>query len=269
MSMSIQTKECKFVGKTYKVADTVFVASNGLYACKLDDFTLLTNFDCTSLLDTLPDSLKSKIHKRWQYVMHVSHGMELSVNRKLLYARVIGGEILGYKFMECSIDGNQCAYYGFIQSQEKNSNILTNCHRNSRFTMMAVFPRRLYVYIEQLGMCTCETPGCIRLQALNLSGSQKSQFCSRDIPWHKLYVMMGELDDKCVEQVKEARECAICAQCYNCSKSVGFCRSHRVCKHRGSRSGKANDCSERPGGDDDDEPKIKIPKIKNCRVLKK
>lgn len=265
MSEEVRTVECQYVGKTYKVADTVFISRQGIYASKLNDFTLLSDFDCTSMLDTIPKSLKAEMSKRWRYVMHVSHGMTLSVTRNLLYARVIGGEILGYKFSQCSIDGNECAYYGFIPTYEKYMKT-NDWHSKCRITMMSVFPRRLYVYLEKAGRCSCDAPNCFALQALNLSGSQKSRFCARDIPWAKLYVMMGELDDTCTEQVKEARECAICAQCFNCSKSVQFCRSHRVCKHKGSRTVRIGKDGEKRARD---EPSIKIPKIRNCKVVKK
>lgn len=254
-------RECVLVGKNYKIADTTFISNRGIYLSKLDDFVLLTDFDCSSLLDTVPGSLKVSIHKNWQYAMHISHGMAPSVTRNLLYARVIGGEILGYKYMECSIDGNETVYYGFVPTQSKQEELI-DTHSRCRFTMLSVFPRRLYVYLEYVGECNCSKTGCLKLQAINSSGKRKSRFCSADIPWSKLYIMMGELDDSCNEQIKEARDCDICAQCYNCSNSVWFCRNHRVCKHKGSKT-KRKSCEGAPT------TRAVIPKIRDCKTVKK
>lgn len=66
-------------------------------------------------------------------------------------------------------------------------------------------------------------------------------YCLREIPWHKIYVMMGaKIEDKIADsedddgdgKVRPAqRSCVVCAQCYECSKRVDFCRRHKVCNH--------------------------------------
>lgn len=267
MSVTVPTLECRFEGKTYKISDTTFFSDRGIYSCRMEDYTLITNFDCTSLFDRLTKTLKFELRDRWRYSMHVSHGMTLSVTRSLLYARVTGGEILGYKFAECSIDGNECAYYGIIPTQHKD---LKDTHLRCRLSMMAVFPRRLYVYLEHCGECSCGANGCATLQSIDRSGTRKTKFCANAIPWSKLYVMMGELDNACAEQSKEARDCKVCAQCYNCSKSVRFCRNHRVCRHKRSRVDTADSfATDVAAAAASTTANIAIPKIRDCKRVKK
>lgn len=252
--------ECKFVGKTYKAAGTTFIAPTGIYCSAFEDYTVLSDFDCSALLATsrFPVSLKQALHPKWQYSMHVSHAMLPSVNRNLLYARVIGGEILGYKYMECSIEGNEAIYYGFIPTQSKHADLKTT-HKKCRFAMQEVFPRRMYVYLEKFSdKCDCSEPSCLKLKARIANGAQKGQFCASAIPWTKIYIMLGELNDNCAEQIKIPRECRVCAQCYNCSKSVQYCRKHRTCKHKPIAKDRTAATSS----------KYKIPQIRDCKSLK-
>lgn len=250
--------DCVSVGRVYKIADTTFVSSEGLYAVTFPDYTVLADFDCSRIVDAFADSLKAAIQEKWRYCMHVSHGMSPSVSRNLLYARVMGGELLGYKFMDCSMEGNETVYYGFVPTQNKYADI-GGTHKKCRFAMQAVFPRRLYVYFERVGDCDCGRQRCVKLQALDMGGTQKGRFCAYNIPWTKIYIMLGELDETCTERLKVPRQCEVCAQCFECSKSVQYCRKHRICKHKQANVIAANEESGNP---------TKIPKIKNCKTVK-
>lgn len=220
------------VGQEYVNGETHFLAPgvNGkLYVTEMTDYTLITDHDFTEFAPYAARSLKEALQPRWHYVLHVSHGMQPSVNRHLLNSRVVGGQILGYKYMECSIEGNDCVYYGFVPTVDID--LSDSAHKICRYTMQAVYPRKLYVYLQKRCACMC-TPGCIRWLCLTSNGRRTEIVCSRQIPWGRLYVMMGDGDETFREVMKEPRECIVCAQCFECSKSAIFCRKHRVCRHK-------------------------------------
>jgi hypothetical protein len=229
---SLRSNVTRYVGRSYQVGKTTFISPRGLYATIFDDYTILTDFDYAPFSNNAPKSLKETLKNRWVYAMHVSHGMVPSVNRNLLHARVIGGEILAYKCTECSIEGNECLYYGIIPT---NNIDIEHTHKICRFGMQAVFPRKLYIYLEMVAMCTCKRRGCYRLRAISFTNNGENiHFCANDVPWSKIYVMMGDLEnnDDVKEGYKVPRECVVCAQCYDCSKSVQYCRRHYKCRHK-------------------------------------
>lgn len=200
-----------------------------LYVTEMSDYTIVTDHDFTEFTPYAVRSLKEALQPRWCYVLHVSHGMQPSVQRHMLNARVVGGQVLGYKYMECSIEGNECVYYGYVPTVEIDVDDST--HRICRYTMQAVYPRKLYVYLQKQCACMC-TPGCVRWLCMTVNGRRTEIVCSRQIPWERIYVMMGDGDENFREVMKEPRQCIVCAQCFECSKGAVFCRKHRVCRHK-------------------------------------
>lgn len=233
------TPICKYVeGDHLKIGDTIFIngsnSNNKLYSTQFKDYTLITNADFTNFIDLMPKEIKPLLSERWHYVIHVSHGMQLSVKRSDLIARVLGGEILAFKYTECSIEGNDCAYYGFVPTLAKSSEAFgEDTHRICRYALQEIWPRKLYLHIKLLSPCDC-TPdvNCIKCIITYKDGTTNKQTCLKRLPWNSVYLMMGDADEECVDQLKTPRECVVCAQCNNCSKSANFCRIHRVCKHK-------------------------------------
>lgn len=233
---------CKSVdGNNLKIGDTLFIGSsvggNGqLFSTEFTDYTLISNVDFTNFIDLVPKEIKPLLTDRWFYCIHVSHGMQLSVRRSDLIARVAGGEILAFKYTECSIEGNECAYYGFIPTIGNADDMFgSDTHRLCRFALQEIWPRKIYVYIKLLNACDClsaENGGCMKCIITDVDSKTSKQTCLKRLPWDMVYLMMGDADETCVDQVKEPRQCIVCAQCKNCSKSTNFCRTHRVCKHK-------------------------------------
>lgn len=222
---------CKYVGKDYKIFDTRFINTKGLYVTDFEDYTVLSDVDFTDNVKYAPKSLKSELTSRWQYVMHVSHGMTPSITRNILEARNTGGQILAYKYMECSIEGNECVYYGFIPTIDVK---IENSHNTCRFNMMAIYPRKLYIYLNKICACLCSEK-CIKWNITLNDSTTKLLVCGKKIPWSKIYIMMGSGDESCEEMFKEPRDCLVCAQCYDCNKSPRYCRRHKICKHKQTR----------------------------------
>lgn len=226
-SSSSRTYLCVPRDSPCRFGDTVFHASNErCYVTEFDDYTLITDRDFTPFLRYAPTSLLPLLQPRWRYVLHVSHGNRLCVSPDLLQARVIGGQIVAYAYRRCSIAGNECAYYGFIPTLDVT---LRDTHHEPHLTLQPVYPRKLYVYLEQRGICRC-SPNCVRWAMLTYRGGLGgASFCVRRIDWTDVYPLMGDM----IETDEDAeRRCYVCSQCYACQVSASRCRKHRVCLHR-------------------------------------
>ncbi|ATZ81537.1 GrBNV_gp09-like protein [Drosophila innubila nudivirus] len=254
-------------GKDYKIDCTRFYSKTSMYLIKMKDFNVITNAPLTeNELEMIPSEMKPLLQSRWYFAIHVSYGMGVSINRSILRARVAGGEIISYKYAECSIEGNECVYYGFIptisprkstndnlngltrRSKNKNKRQLSHItndnhsnnattdtfegtHRICRISTKSIWPRKLYVHLYREHLCNC-SENCwywsVRLNDYNTM----QKFCFRKIPWSELYIIMGENDTQYLEQLKSVRACVVCAQCFDCANSPIFCRRHRQCKHK-------------------------------------
>lgn len=232
---TLEIEPSKLCGEDFRIGDTRFISSKTLYQTEFNDYTLITNVDFTPYIKYAPREIKPLLASRWMYVMHVSHGMQPSITRNILQARVTGGEILAYKYTECSIEGNECVYYGFLpvlHSRNRIASILScGTHRICRVSMMEVWPRKLFIYMKRDFQCNC-SENCIRWHVTLKDYPKSKQCCIKTIPWNDLYIMMGDGDRKCMEIIKVPRSCFVCAQCYDCSKSPNYCRKHRICKHK-------------------------------------
>lgn len=235
MTTPLEIEPSKLCGEDFRIGDTRFISSKTLYRTEFDDYTLITNVDFTPYIKYAPREIKPLLASRWMYVMHVSHGMQPSITRNILQARVTGGEILAYKYTECSIEGNECVYYGFLpvlHSRNRLASTLScGTHRICRVSMMEVWPRKLFIYMKRDFQCPC-SENCTRWHVTLKEYPKSNQCCIKTIPWHDLYIMMGDGDRKCMEIIKVPRTCFVCAQCYDCSKSPNYCRKHRICKHK-------------------------------------
>lgn len=258
-------------GKDYKIDCTRFYSKTSMYLIKMKDFNVITNAPLTeNELEMIPSEMKPLLQSRWYFAIHVSYGMGVSINRSILRARVTGGEIISYKYAECSIEGNECVYYGFIptisprkstndnlngltrRSKNKNKrqlNHITNdnhsnnaattttsdsfegTHRICRISTKSIWPRKLYVHLYREHLCNC-SENCWYWSVRLNDYNTMQKFCFRKIPWSELYIIMGENDAQYLEQLKSVRACVVCAQCFDCANSPIFCRRHRQCKHK-------------------------------------
>lgn len=221
--------ECRCYGPTVAVGNTVLVSSadQPLYMTDLADYTLVTNCDFTDYIKFAPTSLKAAVQNNWTFVVHVSPTIRMAVTRDTLQARVTGGEILAYQYSECSIEGNDCVYYGFLTTESQD---IPDTHKRCLLSAMQVWPRKLYVYLRKETACIC-SPGCSRW-SVKLRDHTVRRFCVQQVPWDNVYIMMGDMDETCVEAIKEPRQCPVCAQCHKCASSPVYCRTHRKCNHK-------------------------------------
>lgn len=209
-----------------------FYDTETLYTTEFQNYTLITTGDFTKFIKYAPLDLKKTLHAQWHYGVHVSYGMQPSITEKVLNMRVMGGQILAYKFTECSIEGNECAYYGFIPTQKTDhtlNRLVT--HRNCRISSIAIWPRKLYVYLRYVGACKC-SDDCAIWSMQTCDGKNYISFCVQKIPWADVYVIMGAENEEYLNRLQEPRMCPVCAQCYECSRKPNFCRKHRICKHK-------------------------------------
>lgn len=225
-------------GDRLKIGETVFINGGSekhkLFSTQYTDYTLITNVDFTKYIEMMPKEMKPLLAERWIYVIHVSHGMQLSVKRSDLISRVSGGEILAFKYTQCSIEGNECAYYGFVPSIVKpNSNYGEHTHKICRYALQEIWPRKIYIHVKVISKCDC-TDLCMKCIITTTDGTSNRQTCLKRFLWNEVYIMMGDIDEACIDRIKVPRQCIVCAQCKNCSKSTNFCRTHRVCKHKGT-----------------------------------
>jgi len=228
----------KLESNDFQIGQTRFVNKTTLYSTELDDYTIISDYSLNDkMIQCIPKALKPLLSDSWLYCLHVSHGMRPSVNRKLLQSRVTGGQILAYKYTECSIEGNDCVYYGFVPTtlnEKQRNDLLSSTHKKCRLSMLDVWPRKLYVYLSKVSKCDCtnDIDECSRFQ-IRVRNQQKTMVCClKRIPWSQLYIMMGDLNENIIETFKVPRQCSVCAQCYECSQQPTYCRKHRICKHK-------------------------------------
>lgn len=221
---------CRAHGPTVTIGKTVLESTSGLplYLTRMSDYTLVSDCEFTEFVKFAPASLKAVVRDNWHYLVHVSPTVRVAVTRAALRARVIGGEILAYQYSECSIEGNDCVYYGFLPTERQN---IADTHKRCLLSAMQVWPRKLYVYARRESACMC-SPGCSLWSFKVRDCDRERRFCIKRVPWNEVYIMMGDLDETCVEEIKEPRQCAVCAQCIKCANSPVYCRSHRRCKHK-------------------------------------
>lgn len=229
-SIQKQVPECIPIGNEYKIGYDIFMSKSNLYKIEMSDYTLISDapFDCADA----PMALKPLL-KKWVYKLHVSQTLSPIITRSVLRERVAGGQILAYRYTECSIAGNPCVYYGFIPTISKQFEDST--HNTCYIASVALWPRKLYVYLKRGYTCTC-SEGCSMWSSRIDDYSTTKTFCSKNIKWGELYVMMGDFDETFVEIPKVFRSCEVCAQCFDCSKSARYCRKHKVCKHKTAKS---------------------------------
>lgn len=250
-------------GREYIVGETRFMAcekNKEIYITEMLDYTIISDANFSkNELELLPRYLKPLLDSRWYYSIHVATGCEPIIDRDVLRARVTGGEITAYKYTNCSIHKNNCIYYGFLPTLVQNVDVrsLEGGHRICRVGMLSVWPRKLYVHLKREFICNC-SENCwywsVRLE--NYYNQQR--YCFKNIPWKRLYIIMGEEDVTCIDSIKVARTCPVCAQCFACSNSVKFCRRHRECKHKQAVFFEPND----------GKTLISDSKIKSCTRLK-
>lgn len=246
---------CRSYGSTVTIDKTVLVSESGLplYLTRMSDYTIVTNCDFTEYIEFAPKSLKEAVQDNWIYVAHVSPTVRTAVTRATLRARVIGGEILAYQYSECSIEGNVCVYYGFVPTEGHH---IADTHKRCLLSAMQVWPRKMYVYLKKESACMC-SPGCSRW-SLKMRDHGERRFCIKQVPWKDIYIMMGDMDETCVEEIKEPRQCSVCAQCIKCASSPVYCRSHRRCKHKKAQTLQA--CMSVP---------IVLPVMKSCKRVRR
>nr|DBA13130.1 TPA: gp09-like protein [Oryctes rhinoceros nudivirus] len=218
--------KCIAIGKELKIGKDVFISKNTLYKITMSDYTIIS--DAQFDVSYAPTALKPLLAKKWVYKLHVDQTVSSVITRSTLRDRVIGGQILAYRYTECSIAGNSCVYYGFIPTIVKR---FDDSHSTCYISSVSVWPRKLYVYLKRGYACAC-SPGCCMWTIHMDNYSTTLSFCAKKIKWDKIYVMMGDYDTSCVEQLKPIRSCEVCAQCFDCSKNTSFCRKHRICKHK-------------------------------------
>ncbi|AYP97937.1 GrBNV gp09-like protein-like protein [Mauternbach virus] len=260
-------------GKDYKINCTRFYSQTSMFLIAMKDFNIITNAPLAKHeLEMIPHEMKPLLQSRWYFAMHVSYGMGVSINRSILRARVTGGEIISYKYAECSIEGNECVYYGFLPtissrpSTDSNLNGLTrpsqiknkSRHAKSSFTINHIknndhVTNHVGSFEGTHRVCRISTKSIwprklyVQLSREHLCNCSENcwywsvrlndyhtlqKFCFKKIPWSELYIIMGENDTQYLEQLKSVRACVICAQCFDCANSPIFCRRHRQCKHK-------------------------------------
>lgn len=228
------------------VDNVKFISDSTLFLAKMTDYNIISNIDFSNVLNknldnlvtmenntNLPRSIKTILETEWRYACHIAHKNELNVLPKTLFARVTGGQILSYKYKECSIGGNRVAYFGFVPTKHKVKSDLLKCtHKKSLFSKLIDFwPRELYIYLKYLGPCPLSTENvhnCHGFFNVKLRNCKLKNFCFNKIPWNKVYIMMGEMKDF---NSKLPRDCVICNSCTLCRKMPVYCRLHKVCNH--------------------------------------
>lgn len=268
------------------------------YVTKMKDYTILSDFDVSPFVNvrssknggggggTVPLEIRNTLSERWIHSLHIRPTVQDLLTRNTLKTRVNGGQIVAYHYKECSIESNECVYYGFVPSTNILNGKTEGAHMKQIINSNHVWPRQLFVRAVKSTACSCSNT-CIKVGIELFSRTTKasldvesnrnndiidantatttasgpscllSYYCIKAVPWHDIYLMMGDADEDCEEnQNKQNRVCSICSQCYKCSIRLEFCEAHKVCRHKQTVVDK-NYLTQ-----------IVIPRIKKCNKLK-
>lgn len=229
------------------IGTSCFRSKKKLYMSEFEDYTVVADFIVEDYKDLFPLELKLLLNPNWFYHLHVP---PLRIQRNHLQMRVIGGSILAYQFSDdLSISGNNVVYFGFLPTINKRFddafNQIINQNDDESLNSKPVFdepdkhkclgsaqkvwPRKLYVRLDRVADCACgEDCLCVKVYTRD---KKYQNFCLKTIDWSKIYVFMGDFDEKCKEGSKVSRTCIICANCFPCSQRIDYCKSHKNCKH--------------------------------------
>lgn len=257
---------CRNYGKQIKIGLFEFELENAndLYITDLKDFSLITDSDITQYISNsnlINVSIREAKQPKWHYVAHLPPTNTSMVTNNTLRDRVIGGSILAYRGTWCSIEGNQCFYFGYIPTARQEfeythrrsciidntdkivDNIMsTNKQTNSddddeesdEYPTMfkEQWIREIYIYgnILPTSNCICGSAECALFVTL-LDTSQKAIFCIKNVNLTDIYCIMGNIIDFKKKNIENV-DCIVCKQCYRCSRSSEPCRRHKVCKHK-------------------------------------
>lgn len=211
-----------------EVGKSIFVSKTPLNLYAQADYAIVADFNIDLLKCYLPVSLKDSLSNNWRYHIHVP---PLKVDRTTLKNRVIGGKILAYQYIDTiSIFGNDVRYIGFL-SVKNESHLNVDTHTTNLISSPKIWLRKLYVHLKLYSACFCDDKNCVRCIYIDRN-MQSVTACVRNINWSDIYVFMDELDQNTTECIKEVRYCEICANCFKCNKSVNYCKTHKVCKHK-------------------------------------
>lgn len=233
--------------------------SQPMWLTRMQNYTIISTADFTPFVKYAPLDLHETLHKNWLYAVLTAYGAsaEATVRPENILQRVYAGQCLAYRLTHVSIMGTDAYYCGFIPTvwnAKNHSRLHPHVHRENLMSSKAEWPRKLYISLEYKGPCNCtlleasrkkQPPTnvelCSRWLVQLRNTVTQRVYCLREIPWRKIYVMMGaKIEDKVADSEDEGgegevrpaqRSCVVCAQCYECSKRVDFCRRHKTCNH--------------------------------------
>lgn len=205
----------------------------------LNDYSIITNYpEINDLKAFLPLKLKPLMKSKWVHLLHPNNGSSNPlISKSIMSQRVKSGEILAFRYTECTLVMINCVYISFLPSTPTIVP-LEGAHQHCRVKSKSQWPRKLYVYLKYHSPCKECFPGCQRFKVmLSSKDSTQDVYCIKDVPWCDLYVMMGDVVEptKCLS-MKSSRSCPVCNQCSKCKVSTSFCKRHVTCKHEPSRS---------------------------------
>lgn len=212
------------------IDNILFKSKDELFVTRQGDYVLITNVRMNDENKKLiPLKIKPLLKRRWLYSLNTLNG-SLShppISKQLLNRSVKKGQIIAYNHAECTVNYESCVYFGILPSMSNIINDNAGYHTKCKLKLTRTWPRKMYVYVKLLssGKWKC-----------HLSDNSWGEFALCDVPWHKLYVMLGEYVTtpvKCAKTAeKKRRDCDVCNQCIKCNKSVSFCRQHKKCHHQ-------------------------------------
>lgn len=202
------------------------------------DYRLITDYesDDASRWDKLaPAELKPLLEPRWYYAAHLYDNVRSPLTESVIKGRVMGGQILAYRYWPFAMGLRNGVYYGFLPtSPELDPDVTRFTHQTPMVDQPAQWPRRLYISLHRGPPCGCDVPGCFQWD--NWTPLKTIRYCGQNIPWGDLYIMLGEdltEASPADPNADQPRNCQVCAQCFRCITSAApFCRKHIYCFHQ-------------------------------------
>ena len=181
-----------------------------------------------------------------------------------LIPKIFDNYLLSFKYLNFTInDTTECLYFKYLKTLDDDDDDDDDDYDNENKKNNdddgdddkdEIWPRQLFVFLKYEKNKKCLKCFSNQKQQQQQQVWQvylrkkmiKKYFCTKCIPWDKVYITMGNeiksmhllsslpspLSSSKPPPVKR-RKCPVCRQCFKCKrlKNNNLCRKHKICKH--------------------------------------
>lgn len=209
------------------IGETKFFSSHELKIFKRTDYTILADREVTFL----PNQIKPILLTMMNYFVSDNIGQNKLVVKETLNKRVLGGQILAYRYDFFNINNKNVTLYGIVSSIGNKFGVGEKSYAQYLDAPINC-PREMFVALKFCKLCIFHK-NCNVWRFLDRNNVLQ-EACSTLFSLQNTLIMLGDVINIPLDRV--SRNCSTCAKCIDCSIMVERCKTHKVCKHKMKKS---------------------------------